>query len=147
MDLDVDDSGFGHGFCQVLVAHTRNQDSCRRRPSPIALQIEGFDLLQHLVDAGTDQIAFLAERERLAAGVLGIRQPRARRFELPRQAGVLFGRFRGLRPQTIDHANEQFDFLLEPIDRLQIHTAGCHCRFRHKNLEMAGELEALEPAT
>ena len=56
----------------------------------------------------------------------------AQRVELARQPLVLFGRARLLGLHPLDHADEQLQLFLEPIDRFELDAAGrCLRHIRH----------------
>ena len=86
LNLDGDDPKLRHVRPQspdrLLTAQ------CGRAPA--ALQIEAIKLLEHLGDAGADQVPLLAEGDGFGGAALGIGQPGLQRLEVALQPRVLF---------------------------------------------------------
>ena len=77
VNLDVDDAGF-HRRVVRAVSRFMGSRLPEQTGSEPEREIQPLNLLQHLVDARADQVALLAQREDLAAGVLGVGEPRPR---------------------------------------------------------------------
>src|SRR5262249_24223995 len=93
-------------------------------------EADGVELLQHVLDASTDLFALGLERSQLGAGSFALGDADARALELGAQPTVLVFRARQLRPGLLETPDELFQFLFEPIDRLEFNRT-CYSRLRH----------------
>src|SRR5215210_9526712 len=84
-------------------------------------EIQALDLREHLVDARTNEVALLSERRHLGVHPFRFGHPRLHRIELAREPRIVVGGARVVRADAVDHADQQFDLLFEPIDRLELH--------------------------
>src|SRR3954453_17504031 len=90
------------------------------RQGPSRSEVQRLDLLEHLADAGAEQVPVLAEGGHLGIGAFRFGQPGARRIELSREPRVLFGHARAVPPKPLDPSNQQLELLFQTVDRFEI---------------------------
>src|SRR3982750_2646539 len=87
------------GYRMPLISTLTTLDSITGSPVGCrALQVQGFDLLQHVADAAADLLALDPERLELDPGTLGLGEPPAGALELGAKPRVLLGGARLLGP-------------------------------------------------